>query len=151
MVSRILDPPTLAHEYVHVCKTWDAADADRGVARVNRAMRARELLAHTYGPILDRFTFSILVLYTAAVNLVPAKGVLLNIDQRSMCQKLARALRDLLARYRNPHLQRPTLLMQKSVCQNLVMVRSYGPRSIFLPALFVWIVQIWPYPNQNPM
>ena len=52
-----------------------------------------------------------------------------------MCQKLARTLRDLLARYhRDPHLQRPTLYMQKFVCQNLVMGQSYGPRRIFLPA-----------------
>ena len=37
------------------------------------------------------------------------KGVKVQIGAVSMSQKLARALRDLLARYRNPHLQRPTL------------------------------------------
>ena len=54
-----------------------------------------------------------------------------------MSQKLARALRDLLARYRDPHLQRPTLYMQKSVCQNLVMGQSYGRCQIFLPAISI--------------
>jgi hypothetical protein len=51
-----------------------------------------------------------------------------------MCQYRARALRDSLARYRNPHLQRVTIKTQKSVCQNLIMGQSYGPRRIFLPA-----------------
>jgi hypothetical protein len=51
-----------------------------------------------------------------------------------MCQKLARALRDLLARYRNPHLQRPTLYPQQTVCQNSIMKQSYGPPRIFLLA-----------------
>jgi hypothetical protein len=54
-----------------------------------------------------------------------------------MCQKRARALRDLLARYRNPHLQRPTLYTQKSVCQNLIMRQSYGRCKIFLPAFLI--------------
>ena len=43
-------------------------------------------------------------------------------------------MRDLLARYRNPHLQRPTIKIQKFVCQNSVMQQSYGLRSIFLLA-----------------
>ena len=48
---------------------------------------------------------------------------------------LARAfIRDSLARYRDPHLQRPTFYIQKSVCQNLVMGQSYGSCRIFLPA-----------------
>ena len=44
-------------------------------------------------------------------------------------------LRDLLARYRDSDLQRPTFYMQKSVCQNLVMGQSYGPRRILSPAI----------------
>jgi hypothetical protein len=46
----------------------------------------------------------------------------------------ARALRDLRARYRDPNLQRLTIKMQKSVCQNFIMGQSYGLRRIFLPA-----------------
>jgi hypothetical protein len=42
-----------------------------------------------------------------------------------------RALRDLLARYCNPHLQRTTINRQKSVYQNLSMGKSYEPRKIF--------------------
>jgi hypothetical protein len=37
-------------------KAWDAVDADRGIARVNRATRA--LLAHAYVPNLEQYTFS---------------------------------------------------------------------------------------------
>ena len=37
------------------------------------------------------------------------KGVLIKIDHISMCQLRARALRDFLARYRDLHLQRPTI------------------------------------------
>jgi hypothetical protein len=51
-----------------------------------------------------------------------------------MCQYLARALRDFLARHRDPHLQRPTINRKKSVGQNLIMKQSYGRRRIFLPA-----------------
>ena len=40
--------------------------------------------------------------------------------------ELARALRDLLALYRDPHLHRPTINMQKSSCQNLTMGQSYS-------------------------
>ena len=40
-------------------------------------------------------------------------------------------------RYRNLHLQRPTINMQKSVSQNLIMGQSYEPRGIFLPAFFM--------------
>ena len=40
---------------------------------------------------------------------VATKDKQLKIDTVSMCQMLARALRDLLARYCDPHLQRPTL------------------------------------------
>jgi hypothetical protein len=43
---------------------------------------------------------------TAVVLVV--KGVWFQIEYVSRCQKRARALRDLLARYRNPHLQRLT-------------------------------------------
>ena len=52
-----------------------------------------------------------------------------------MSKKLARALCDLLARYRDPHLPSPTLYMQKFVCQNLVMGQSYGRCQIILPAI----------------
>jgi hypothetical protein len=38
---------------------------------------------------------------------------------------LARALRDSLARYRDPHLQRPTINPQKFVCQNLITGQNY--------------------------
>ena len=62
------------------------------------------------------------------------KGVLIQIGAVSMSQKRARALRDLLARYCNPHLQRLKIKTQKSVCQNLIMGQSYGLRRIFLPA-----------------
>jgi hypothetical protein len=34
----------------------------------------------------------------------------------------------------NPHLQHPTINMQKSVCQNLIMGQSYESCIIFLPA-----------------
>ena len=50
---------------------------------------------------------------------------------------LARALRDLLARYRDPHLQRLTFYLQKSVCQNLIMRQSYGRWKIFLPIILI--------------
>jgi hypothetical protein len=33
-----------------------------------------------------------------------------------------------LARYHNPHMQRPTINTQKSVCQNVIMGQSYEPR-----------------------
>jgi len=48
-----------------------------------------------------------------------------------MCQYRARVLRDLLARYRDPHLQRPTLYTQQTVRQNFTIGQSYGPRRIF--------------------
>ena len=51
-----------------------------------------------------------------------------------MCQKLARALRDLLALYHDPQLQRPTLYMQNPLSQNSIMGQSYGFRRIFLLA-----------------
>jgi hypothetical protein len=54
-----------------------------------------------------------------------------------MCQQPARALRDLLAQYRNPHLQRPTLYPQKIVCQNLIMGQSYGLCKIFFQIQFI--------------
>ena len=54
-----------------------------------------------------------------------------------MCQQRARALRDLLARHRNPHLQRPTVQMKKSVCQNSIMGQSHGLYKIFLPAFTI--------------
>jgi hypothetical protein len=80
------------------------------------------------------------------------KGKLKIIDPVSMCQKRARALRDLLARYRNSHLQRLTFYGQKSVCQNLIMRQSYGRCKIFLPDILrLDFGQIWPYPRQNPM
>ena len=44
-------PITLSHDKgIFDPKAWDAVDADCGIARVNRATRARALLAHTYGP-----------------------------------------------------------------------------------------------------
>jgi hypothetical protein len=46
-------------------------------------------------------------------------------------------MRDILARYHNTHLQRPTIKTQKSVCQNLTMQQSYGSRKIFLPAFLM--------------
>jgi hypothetical protein len=49
----------------------------------------------------------VLLQYDTAV--LVTKDVLVKIDHVSMCQLHARALRDLLARYRNSHLQRPTL------------------------------------------
>ena len=54
-----------------------------------------------------------------------------------MRRSLARALRDSLARYRDPHLQRPTINTQKSVYQNLIMGQSYESHIIFLPALLM--------------
>jgi hypothetical protein len=42
-----------------------------------------------------------------------------------------RAARDLLARYRDPHPQRLTINKKKTVCQNVIMEQSYGPRKIF--------------------
>jgi hypothetical protein len=42
--------------------------------------------------------------------------------------------RDLFAQYLDPHIQRPTLYTQQTVCQNSIMGQSYGPRRIFLPA-----------------
>jgi hypothetical protein len=48
---------------------------------------------------------------------------------------IARALHDLLARYHNPHLQRPKIKRQKKVCQNLSMGQSYEHRIIFLPVI----------------
>ena len=44
----------------------------------------------------------------SASSNVLLKGVKIKIDTVSMCQMLARALRDLLARYCDPHLQRLT-------------------------------------------
>ena len=49
-------------------------------------------------------------------------------------------MRDLLARYRNPHLQRLTIKKQKFVCQNLIMGQSYGHCKIFLPAKAILIL-----------
>ena len=46
-------------------------------------------------------------------------------------------MRDLLARYHDPYLQRSTIKSQKSVCQNLFMGQSYGPCRIFLPAFLL--------------
>jgi len=40
-------------------------------------------------------------------------------------------LRDLLARYFNPHLQRTTINTQKSAYQNLSIGRSYERHKIF--------------------
>ena len=60
-------------------------------------------------------------------------------------------MRDLLARYRDPHLQRTTLYLQKFFCQNLVMGQSYVPCKIFLPAFYSFACLGWPYPRQNPM
>jgi hypothetical protein len=69
-----------------------------------------------------------------------------------MGQCRAHALRDSLVRYRDPHLRRPTLYTQQTVCPNSIMGRSYGPHRIFLPAGSLLIfIQIWPYPRQNPM
>ena len=62
------------------------------------------------------------------------KGKKEKIGTVSMCQKRARALRNLLARYRNPHLQRLTIKLQKSFCQNLIMGQSYKLCKSFLPA-----------------
>jgi hypothetical protein len=58
-------------------------------------------------------------------------------DNVSICQKRARAPRDLPARYRNLHLQRPTVWTQKIVRQNSIMGRSYGLHRIFLPAFLI--------------
>ena len=68
------------------------------------------------------------------------KGVLVKIDPMGMGQpnssRARRPSRDLLARYRNPHLQRPAIKLQKSFCQNLVIGERYGPgRRIFLAAM----------------
>jgi hypothetical protein len=54
------------------------------------------------------------------------KGKELKIEHAGLCQQLARALRDLLARYRDLHLQRLTIRTPKSVYQNLIMGQSYG-------------------------
>ena len=54
-------------------------------------------------------------------------------------------------RERRAHLQRSTINVQKSVCQNLIMGQSYEPHRIFCRPLLVWILQIWPYPRHNPM
>jgi hypothetical protein len=43
-------------------------------------------------------------------------------------------MRNLLARYYNPDLQRPTINQQNYVCQNLSMGHTYEHRRIFLPA-----------------
>jgi hypothetical protein len=61
----------------------------------------------------------------------------------SWWQLPARALRDPLARYmyHNPHLQRPTINRQKSVCQNLSMGKSYEARRIFLQARLLLIFE----------
>ena len=49
-----------------------------------------------------------------------------------MCQQLARALRDSLARYHDLHLQRPIMVTRKKpVCQNLVVGQSYGLYNYF--------------------
>ena len=65
---------------------------------------------------------------------------------------LERALRDLLARHRNPHLQCPPIKTKQFVCQNSIMGQSYGAfEEYFCLPLLVWIFQIWPYPRQNSM
>jgi hypothetical protein len=64
--------------------------------------------------------------------------------------ELARTLCDLLARYRDPHLQRPTISNQKSICPNKIMQESYGPRRIFLPAGSFYFCPTLPYLRQNP-
>ena len=57
---------------------------------------------------------------------------------------IARAceLRDSLAQYRAPHLQRSTINVQKSVCQNLIMGQSYEPRRIFCHRFLKVISQV---------
>ena len=47
-------------KWIFVCKTWDAADADCSIARVNRTTRGRAIGTYsTYVrvPILDLYTF----------------------------------------------------------------------------------------------
>jgi hypothetical protein len=66
-----------------------------------------------------------------------------------MCQccntNSAHALRDLLARYRDPHLQCPTIKTQKYILRNLIMQRSYGLCRIFFPAGSLLIFVQWMY------
>jgi hypothetical protein len=79
------------------------------------------------------------------------KGKQLKIGAAGFCQKLARALRDLLARYRNPHLQRLTIKTQKPVCQNLIMRQSYGRCKIFLPAFPILDFSNMAISSANPL
>jgi hypothetical protein len=67
-----------------------------------------------------------------------------------VCQPIARALRDLLARYRDPHLQRPTIRTiktKKTIRHNSIMGQCYESRRIFLPA--GPLLKIWPYPSKT--
>jgi hypothetical protein len=66
---------------------------------------------------------------------------------------VARALRELLARSRNPHLQRPTINMQKFIYQNSVMVvgtKLWASQNIFAGLLNNLFFQIWSYPRHMP-
>ena len=58
------------------------------VSRERIAQRARELLAHTYGPNLDRFTFSRLRLQKVAVILLSTKNMYKRVPLYYLVQSL---------------------------------------------------------------
>ena len=69
-----------------------------------------------------------------------------------VCRQLAHAFRESLARYRDSHMQRPTINTQKSVCQNLIMGQTYEPLRIFSPAFSMSrFSNLAIYPRHDPM
>jgi hypothetical protein len=65
---------------------------------------------------------------------------------------LVRALRDILAQYRNPHLQRSRFFPEKiDLSKSHYGAKLWASQNIFAGHYLFGFPQIWPYPWQNPM